>query len=186
MPVFECLLPNEYNDDLMDLLFNLAHWHALAKLRQHTDLSLNILESVTIQLGQSLRQFQETTCLVYKTQELKREQTARLRKSQSKSAASKIIAAPSSNANDVVMADAEGVVAETSTPPCSSKAKTDATPKKPKLRKTLNLNTYKDHSLGDYVETIRRYGTVDSYSTELVNLCIIACYRYSSTPLRRN
>lgn len=36
-------------------------------------------------------------------------------------------------------------------------------------RKTLNLNTYKDHALGDYVETIRHYGTVDSYSTESVS-----------------
>ncbi|KJA12764.1 hypothetical protein HYPSUDRAFT_210144 [Hypholoma sublateritium FD-334 SS-4] len=32
--------------------------------------------------------------------------------------------------------------------------------------KHLNLKTYKDHSLGDYVESIRRNGTVDSYSTE--------------------
>ncbi|KAF8190150.1 hypothetical protein BJ912DRAFT_799703, partial [Pholiota molesta] len=37
-------------------------------------------------------------------------------------------------------------------------------------RKTLNLNTYKDHSLGDYVETIRRNGTIDSYSTEAMEL----------------
>ena len=42
-----------------------------------------------------------------------------------------------------------------------------------KLRKTLNLNTYKDHSLGDYVESIRRYGTVASYSTELVNRILL-------------
>ena len=37
-----------------------------------------------------------------------------------------------------------------------------------RLPKTLNLNTYKDHSVGDYVDSIRRYGTVDSYSTESV------------------
>ena len=35
--------------------------------------------------------------------------------------------------------------------------------------KGFNLNTYKLHSLGDYVETIRRYGTTDSYSTQLVS-----------------
>lgn len=39
-----------------------------------------------------------------------------------------------------------------------------------RLKKSLNLNTYKNHSLGDYTEAIRRYGTVDSYSTESV-LC---------------
>lgn len=37
-------------------------------------------------------------------------------------------------------------------------------------RKTMNLNTYKVHALGDYVETIRKYGTIDSYSTELVSV----------------
>lgn len=35
-------------------------------------------------------------------------------------------------------------------------------------KKTMNLNTYKVHALGDYVDTIRRLGTSDSYSTELV------------------
>lgn len=34
--------------------------------------------------------------------------------------------------------------------------------------KTFNLQTYKLHALGDYVSTIRRYGTTDSYSTQLV------------------
>lgn len=34
--------------------------------------------------------------------------------------------------------------------------------------KTLNLNTYKAHSHGDYAATIRRYGTTDSYTTEPV------------------
>jgi hypothetical protein len=34
--------------------------------------------------------------------------------------------------------------------------------------KTLNLNTYKIHALGDYVSTIREFGTTDSYSTETV------------------
>jgi len=35
--------------------------------------------------------------------------------------------------------------------------------------KTLNLNTYKFHSLGDYSASIRKYGTSDSYTTELVS-----------------
>ena len=33
----------------------------------------------------------------------------------------------------------------------------------------FNLDTYKYHSLGDYVEHIKRYGTTDSYSTEAVS-----------------
>jgi hypothetical protein len=38
-----------------------------------------------------------------------------------------------------------------------------------RMKKTFNLQTYKLHALGDYVETIRRYGTTDSYSTEQVS-----------------
>jgi len=36
--------------------------------------------------------------------------------------------------------------------------------------KTFNLQTYKFHSLGDYVGTIKKYGTCDSYSTEIVSI----------------
>ena len=35
--------------------------------------------------------------------------------------------------------------------------------------KTFNLQTYKLHALGDYVEQIRLYGTTDSYSTQPVS-----------------
>jgi hypothetical protein len=45
---------------------------------------------------------------------------------------------------------------------------TDPNPGKTRRRKTINIDTYKHHALGDYVETIRTYGTSDSYSTELV------------------
>lgn len=45
---------------------------------------------------------------------------------------------------------------------------TDKLPLPRRRNKTMNLNTYKVHALGDYVETIRKYGTSDSYSTELV------------------
>jgi len=35
-------------------------------------------------------------------------------------------------------------------------------------RKRFNMDTYKLHSLGDYLETIQNLGTCDSYSTEPV------------------
>jgi len=35
--------------------------------------------------------------------------------------------------------------------------------------KTLNLSTYKFHALGDYVSTIKHYGTTDSYTTAIVS-----------------
>ena len=40
--------------------------------------------------------------------------------------------------------------------------------------KQLNLATYKYHSLGDYVETIRRFGTTDSYSTQAVSIHLMS------------
>lgn len=36
-------------------------------------------------------------------------------------------------------------------------------------QKKFNMQTYKYHSLGDAADTIRRYGTTDSYSTEPVS-----------------
>jgi hypothetical protein len=48
-------------------------------------------------------------------------------------------------------------------------------------RKIFNLNTYKTHSLGDYVRTIRMYGTTDSYSTEPVSSFYLSEIGYSST-----
>jgi hypothetical protein len=35
--------------------------------------------------------------------------------------------------------------------------------------KTFSLQTYKVHALGDYVATIKRYGTTDSYTTAVVS-----------------
>jgi septal ring factor EnvC (AmiA/AmiB activator) len=36
--------------------------------------------------------------------------------------------------------------------------------------KKLNLRTYKLHALGDYVDSIRCFGTTDSYSTQSVSI----------------
>ena len=42
-------------------------------------------------------------------------------------------------------------------------------------RVTFNMDTYKHHALGDYVQTIRTYGTCDSYSTEPVCARFMNC-----------
>ena len=80
MPVFDGLFPEPHNNIIQDLIFTCAHWHALAKLRMHTDLTLKILEEVTISLGDLFRQFDRTTCAAYKTLELPREFEARKRR----------------------------------------------------------------------------------------------------------
>ena len=54
---FEGLLPSQHNEIVMTLLFRLAEWHALAKLRMHTDTTLTCMEMVIAILGRELRRF---------------------------------------------------------------------------------------------------------------------------------
>jgi hypothetical protein len=132
IPVFDGLLPEPHNSRVLRLLFTLAHWHGLAKLRMHTDNTLVILDNETTLLGEQLRKFQLTTGSFYNTYELKREVEARQRR-------------------------------ETKKTGSFSSSRRERQPK------TLNLQTYKLHALGDYVSTIKRYGTSDSYSTAIVS-----------------
>jgi len=66
----------------MTLLYRLAEWHASAKLRMHTDMTLSLLDSVTTILGQELRRFRRTVCSAYATKDLPKEAAARERKKQ--------------------------------------------------------------------------------------------------------
>ncbi|KAG2081012.1 uncharacterized protein F5147DRAFT_783966 [Suillus discolor] len=67
IPVFDGLLPNNnHNKIIQDLLFTLAHWHGLAKLRMHSDLTLDILDTATTEVtcsddSRSLRHAKEAT-----------------------------------------------------------------------------------------------------------------------------
>lgn len=79
IPCFEGLLPSPHNEQILDLLYVLAAWHASAKLRMHTESSLNILDSWTTALGQHLRHFQRVTCAAFDTHETRREREARQR-----------------------------------------------------------------------------------------------------------
>lgn len=58
----------------------MAHWHGLAKLRIHTDRTLEILDQTTTLLGQYLRDFHSKTCSSFNTKELPREANARDRR----------------------------------------------------------------------------------------------------------
>ena len=59
--------------------------------------------------------------------------------------------------------------------PCETGARKGGSSKK----KTLNLNTYKFHALGDYVATIRLFGTTDSYSTQVVGFVFRCIFVYT-------
>jgi len=144
IPVFEGLLPEPHNSIITDLLYTLATWHALAKLRLHTEWSVTYFEAMTKVLGSKLRAFVKSTCGVYDTRELPREVAARGRR--------KSALATCKPAKPRKM-----VVGKTSHPQSNAR------------KKAFSLRTYKLHALGDYPRAIRTFGTTDVYSTQPVS-----------------
>lgn len=138
IPAFDGLLPEPHNKAVLNLLFTCAHWHGLAKLRMHTDVTLDIFDEATVQLGAAFRAFVGKTCPAFDTRELRREAESRQRRRRKKMAEGQ-------SSGLAVVAESDG---------------------KESLRKTLNLRRYKYHSLGDYSKTVRQFGTTDSFSTE--------------------
>jgi hypothetical protein len=58
---------------VMTLLYQMAEWHAFAKLRLHTESTLQHLERLTVELGQLMRKFRDTTQSSFATFELSKE-----------------------------------------------------------------------------------------------------------------
>lgn len=132
IPAFEGLFPPEHDTIIRNLLFQLAQWHSLAKLRLHTDESLTFLDEVTRLLGRQLQKFRDFTCKAFNTLELPSETAAHWRWKKGQL-----------NTSNTTVSGAHP--------------------------KSFNLNTYKLHALGDYVCTIRLFGTMDSYTTQIVS-----------------
>ncbi|KAG2155200.1 uncharacterized protein EDB93DRAFT_1247691 [Suillus bovinus] len=138
IPVFDGLLPVPHNKVLMNLLFTMSHWHGLAKLRMHSDITLKILDQQTTHLGEQFRHFKE-----------------------------KAKDAAKCNGNDLGRANEDNgkgkgkgkgkVIEQLQYLPA---------PKQPRRKKSFNIQTYKFYVLGDYVSSIRHFGTTNSYSTE--------------------
>jgi hypothetical protein len=81
LPVFEGLFRTRKENNLLNsLLFDLAMWHVYAKLRLHTDSTLDDFKSITIALGKSVRVFIKEVCSQYETTELPHEMAARGRR----------------------------------------------------------------------------------------------------------
>ncbi|KAJ3533934.1 hypothetical protein NMY22_g7130 [Coprinellus aureogranulatus] len=105
VPVFKGLLEdNGHNKRVLSLLFILAHWHGLAKLRTHTDHTLQILDDRTTDLGAAFRTFLKDVCLKVETQELKREAEARKRRNVKKTQKAKPNPPPPENAAELAPA----------------------------------------------------------------------------------
>jgi len=146
----------------MRLLYHTAEWRSLAKLRMHTDSSLDLLEQVTTEFGKLMRDFHDMTCSDFNTMELPKETAARNRREAARNACNnnKLSSTlPFKDPNTTI-----GASKHASSTPKPSACK----------KKFFNLSTPKFHFLGDYVCYIRYAGTTDSYSTQLVSfsLCL--------------
>ena len=116
----------------MDLLFELATWHALAKLRLHTESMVVALEHSTQCLGKAIRIFEEKLCVEYVAGELPGNDTPRA-KGKAKA----------------VMTDQVKESVDESKQAGGTKAAA-----KSKKVYNLNLKTYKLHALGHYAQAI--------------------------------
>jgi hypothetical protein len=134
MPVFEGLFPKGHDEIIQTLLYRFAQWHALAKLRMHSETTLSVLDETFKRLSRQLRQFRDLTCTAFNTMELPKETAARERN-----------AARQRPGFDNPYPGSGG-----------------------RKAKKFNLNTYKFHAMGDYLLTIRLFGTIDSFTSQIV------------------
>jgi hypothetical protein len=136
-------LPKKHDKIIQKLLFELATWHGLAKLRLHTDSTLINLENSAIRLGGILRKFKTEVCSAYATRDLPSEEAARGRRQAAK--VNKPDVRPLKAASKIL-----GPGTRTS-----------------KIRE-FNMETYKLHGLPDYPAAIRAFGVAENTSTKNV------------------
>lgn len=91
-------MPGHLGEVINDLVWNMAVWHALAKLRMQRETTIDILEAVTSAMGKSLRAFKRA-CASVDTRELPGEVAARGRRTAATAAAKGIVAPPSMGKN---------------------------------------------------------------------------------------
>lgn len=160
----------------MKLLYRTAEWHGLAKLRIHTEGSLELLEQLTKELGSLLRDFSKTTSTDFKTYELPREVQERQRRALAQGPTQSIVrdrsvAVPDERQATSSLSSQTTTTTSTTSTPTSAIPEPSSTSKNGRREKMFNLSTVKLHFLGDYVRSIRLFGTTDSYSTQIV--CVV-------------
>ena len=182
----EGLLPEPHNGKIMTLLFRLAEWHALAKLRMHTEHTLHHLDQATVAIGRELQAFSDWTQGLGAIKLPGETSTRQCHKSK-KNASHGIGPSHLSASHDPpVQLDKEisreisqiGIAGPLHPPapqkPQKSRKKDSQWSSPGPKNKFLNLVTYKMHALGDYVQTIWLFGTTDSYSTQIVCIQVLS------------
>lgn len=127
----------------MDMLWTLLMWHALAKLHAQTEITVSILEHVTVDLGNAVRAFARRGRKI-DTRELPSEEAARGRR------------------KAMLLSKKQREDRE------ARNGKTNGKKEKSK-QKLINHETFKLHNLPHYPNWIRRMGTTDNYSTQTVS-----------------
>lgn len=157
----------------MDLLFELATWHALGKLRLHTESTIVDLEHSTQRLGKAIRNFDTNLCSEYVAGELPGDDAPRGKRKRGKKA--REVTDPEITAGGASCAKRKGKAREADSgvaDPNKQPGSTKLTAKSKVYH--LNLSTYKLHALGHYAEAIRRFGPSDGYSTQGVRIQVIS------------
>ena len=144
IPVLEGILPEEHNKILLDLAFDMATWHAYAKLRSHTAHTIKSLRSQTKELGTLLRRYTNKVCPGYKTKQLPGEAASSYRRKAAKGKKAPL------------------------TPKQAGASKVTSDSHEGPGFKQFNLKTYKIHALGDYADHIEKFGPTDCFSTQQV------------------
>ncbi|KAF8460696.1 hypothetical protein JB92DRAFT_3137451 [Gautieria morchelliformis] len=146
IPIIEGLVPEPFGGIILDVLWEVCQWHGLAKLRLHTETTLARLDGATTTLGKQFHRFIGEVCYHMETFETPSEVQARQRR-QARALGLQLQGAPKGRGTDMN----NGGPAQ-------------------RKRKTLNLQTYKFHALGHYVQNIRLFRTTDSYTTQIGEL----------------
>ncbi|KAG5634352.1 hypothetical protein H0H81_002284 [Sphagnurus paluster] len=194
IPCFDGLFPEPHNQTIMDLLYIMAYFHSLSKLRMHTNSSLQELRNTTETLGAALRFFANETCRHFKTYETDGEYQARTRanaRQAAKRAPNKTTTSTPlrTTATIDIRPSSSEVAASQPQPACKNVRKPakqttnhsdTATSIPPTLasatsvpldtgrrEKFFSLRTSKLNALGDYADQIEKFGTLDSLSTIL-------------------
>ncbi|KAG1882847.1 uncharacterized protein F5891DRAFT_1203831 [Suillus fuscotomentosus] len=133
----------------------------------HSDLTLEILDQQTMDLGEQFREFKAKVCSAYHTQELDCEVDAQSRR-QAKDAAKRVETGKVNNVGQVTAAPQSepGAIGKGKGKASLEQSRDIPVPKQLQRKKLFNFQTYKFHALGDYVASIHHFGTMDSYSTK--------------------
>lgn len=178
------------NSIVLDLLFTMAVFHGLAKLRLHTTSTRAFFRAITADTGERLRRFEEAS-KGYKTKELESEKARRVKRQAKGKGRRNRDAVPKKSVDDnsepvpkpkgkgkgkerqsedkeqVKRGKGKGKFVTEERNKNTGGSHTHNIPVA-KKEKGLNLQTYKTHELGHFVDDIEQHGTSDLFNTQEV------------------